>query len=156
MPRRSRSATPEAARSRSPSGRCDGVDLVSRRSFIKGTMALAAGVAAAAADVRTAFGDPPVIVPTAARSVEGGLAAFAARWQAAGPAIALTRFGRFLTNKVFNCRVAGTPRSYVLNLGAAGGTLSPGLDPDANGEVVMEERDWVGVLFGDYTGLAPA
>jgi 2-methylcitrate dehydratase PrpD len=132
------------------------VDHISRRSFIKGTMALAAGVAAAAADVRTAFGEPPVVVPTTARSVEGGLAAFAARWQAAGPAIALTRFGRFLTNKVFNCRVAGTPRSYVLNLGAAGATLSPGLDPEANGEVVMEERDWLGVLFGDYTGLAPA
>jgi 2-methylcitrate dehydratase PrpD len=132
------------------------VDTIDRRSFIKGTMALAAGLAAAAADVRTAFAESPVVVPRAARSVEGGLAAFTARWEVAGPAIALTRFGRFLSNKVFNCRVAESARSYMLTLGTAGATLSPGLDPNANGEVVMEERDWLGVLFGDYTGLAPA
>src|SRR5205823_4114235 len=44
----------------------------------------------------------------------------------------------------------------VLNLGAAGATLAPGLDPYAHAEMVLGESDWLGVLFGDHTGLAPA
>ena len=104
---------------------------------------------------RAALGDP-IALPGETRTVEGGLAAFAAKWEVAGPVILLTRFGRFLSNKIFNCRVADTPRSYVLNLGAAGATLAPGLDPYAHAELVLEESDWLGVLFGDHTGLAPA
>jgi 2-methylcitrate dehydratase PrpD len=104
--------------------------------------------------VREAYGDP-IPVPTAARSVEGGLAAFAARWQGAGPAVKLTRFGDFLSDKTFNCRVAGTPRSYVLVLGTAGATLTAGTDPQRHAEMVMPEADWLGVLYGDFTGLAP-
>jgi 2-methylcitrate dehydratase PrpD len=115
-------------------------------------LALAAQVAAS---TRTVLG-APLQIPAQARSVEGGLAAFAAKWGAAGPVIVLTRFGRFLSNKIFNCRVGGTTRSYILNLGAAGATVAPGLDPYAHGDVVMEEQDWLGVLYGDYTGLAPA
>jgi len=104
---------------------------------------------------REALGDP-IVVPEETRTVEAGLAAFAAKWEVAGPVILLTRFGRFLSNKIFNCRVADTTRSWVLNLGAAGATLTPGIDPYAHAELVLEENDWLGVLFGDHTGLAPA
>ncbi|HYY73336.1 MAG TPA: hypothetical protein VE662_00830, partial [Solirubrobacterales bacterium] len=104
---------------------------------------------------REALGDP-IPVPGEVRTVEGGLAAFAAKWEVAGPVILLSRFGRFLSNKIFNCRVADTTRSWVLNLGAAGATLTPGIDPYAHAELVLEENDWLGVLFGDQTGLAPA
>jgi 2-methylcitrate dehydratase PrpD len=130
---------------------------VSRRTFLRGSAGLAATTLAArfSASTRSALGDP-IHIPEAARSVEGGLAAFAAKWGAAGPVVYLTRFGRFLNAKVFNVRVADQPRSYVLNLGPAGATLSPGIDPYANAELVMEEDDWLGVLYGDHTGLAPA
>src|SRR5438445_2013302 len=129
---------------------------ISRRTFLKGSAALTGlGVAAQVAARTTSALGAPVAVPAAARTVEGGLAAFAGKWTGAGPVIALTRFARFLTNRVFNCRVAGQPRSYVLNLGVAGATLTPGVDPYAHADLVLEERDWLGVLFGDYTGLAP-
>lgn len=130
---------------------------VSRRTFLKGSAGLAGSAFAArlASSTRGALG-APIRVPEQARGVEAGLAAFAAKWEAVGPAILLTRFGRFLSNKIFNCRVGGQPRSYVLNLGAAGATLAPGLDPYAHADLVLEERDWLGVLFGDHTGLAPA
>ena len=104
--------------------------------------------------VREAYGDP-IPIPRQARSVEAGLAAFAARWEVAGPVVKLTRFGDFLSDKTFNCRVAGQPRSYVLVLGTAGATLAPGTDPQRHGDMVMPEADWLGVLYGDFTGLAP-
>ena len=128
-----------------------------RRTFLKrGAVAggAAAGLWALPASLRDAYGDP-VPVPEAARSVEGGLTTFAAKWQGAGPAVALTRFEPFIVNKVFNCQVAGTARSYVLRLGVAGATLTPGSDPFRHGDVVMSEADWLGVLYGDFTGLAP-
>lgn len=130
---------------------------LSRRGFLKGSAGVAGGVFAArlAASTRAALGEP-IVVPEAARTVEAGLEAFAAKFSVAGPAILLTRFGRFLSNKIFNCRVAGTPRSYVLNLGTAGATVAPGIDPYAHADVVLTEADWLGVLFGEQTGLAPA
>ena len=88
------------------------VDGLPRREFLKrGAIAGGAfgGAWALPALIRDAYGDP-IQIPHAARSVEGGLAAFAARWQVAGPAVKLTRFGDFLSDKTFNCRVAGTPR----------------------------------------------
>jgi len=129
---------------------------ISRRTFIKGSAGLAgAGLATGlATSTRAALG-APIQVPPQTRTVEGGLASFAAKWSTAGPVIVLTRFGRFVDNKVFNCHVSGQPRSYVLNLGVAGGSLTPGIDPYAHADLVLEERDWLGVLFGDYTGLAP-
>src|SRR5439155_4372377 len=96
-----------------------------RREFLKRSAAAGgvfAGAWALPVLVREAYGNP-VPVPHAARNVEAGLAAFAARWQVAGPAVKLTRFGDFLSDKTFNCRVARTPRSYVLELGTAGATL---------------------------------
>jgi 2-methylcitrate dehydratase PrpD len=130
---------------------------VSRRTFLKGSAGLAGATLAArfAASTRAVLG-APVPVPPAARTVEGGLTLFTAKWEGAGPAILLTRFGRFLTSKIFNCRVAGSPRSYVLTLGPAGAVLAPGIDPFAHADMVMEESDWLGVLYGDHTGLAPA
>ena len=104
--------------------------------------------------VREAYGDP-IPIPPAARSVEGGLAAFAARWQGAGPVVRVTRFGPYLSDKVFNCRVAGTERAYVLRLGTAGGELTPGIDPFRHADMVMAEQDWLGLLYGDFTGLGP-
>src|SRR5881397_1245270 len=131
--------------------------VLSRRSFLAGSAGLAASAVALqlALRARAALGEP-IVVPEETRTVEGGLAAFAAKWEVAGPVILLSRFGRFLSNKIFNCRIADTTRSYVLNLGAAGATLTPGLDPYAHAELVLEENDWLGVLFGDHTGLAPA
>ena len=130
---------------------------VSRRTFMKGSAGLAAATLAArfSASTRAVLG-APIHVPEETRTVEAGLASFLATWEVAAPAILLTRFGRFLNAKIFNCRVAGQPRSYVLNLGLAGGALSPGVDPYAHAELVMEEEDWLGVLYGDHTGLAPA
>jgi 2-methylcitrate dehydratase PrpD len=129
---------------------------VTRRTFLRGSAGLAGTAFASrlAASTRAVLGSP-IEIPAAARTVEGGLAAFAAKWEVGGPVILLTRFGRFLSNKIFNCRIGGDPRSYVLNLGAAGATLSPGLDPYAHADVVLEEDDWKGVLFGDFSGLAP-
>src|SRR5947209_3656563 len=100
--------------------------------------------------VRDAYG-APVPVPSAARSVEAGLSAFAARWVVAGPVIALTRFAPFICDKVFNCHVADQARSYVLRLGTAGAALTPGSDPYRHADVVMPEADWLSVLYGDYT-----
>lgn len=130
---------------------------LSRRTFMKGSAGLAAATLAArfGASTRAVLG-APVHIPEETRTVEAGLAAFIATWEVAAPVILLTRFGRFLNAKVFNCRVAGQPRSYVLNLGLAGGTLTPGIDPYAHADLVMEESDWLGVLYGDHTGLAPA
>jgi 2-methylcitrate dehydratase PrpD len=128
-----------------------------RREFLKrGAVAggALAGMSGIPALVRDAYGDP-ISVPTGARSVEAGLAAFVARWQGAGPAVKLTRFGDFLSDKTFNCRVADTPRSYVVKLGTVGATLSPGTDPQRHADMVMPEADWLGVLYGDFTGLAP-
>src|SRR5881227_2564226 len=128
-----------------------------RREFLRrgaiagGTLA---GVQAMPALVREAYGSP-IPIPPQARSVEAGLAAFAAKWQVAGPVVKLTRFGDFLSDKTFNCRVAGSPRSYVLVLGSAGATLAPGTDPQRHADMVMPEADWLGVLYGDFTGLAP-
>jgi len=99
--------------------------------------------------------DGPVPVPPTARSVEAGLSGFVARWAAAGPVLALTRFAPFICDKVFNCRVADQARSYVLRLGTAGGAVSPGADPYRHADVVMPEHDWLGLLYGDYTGLSP-
>lgn len=126
-----------------------------RRSFLKsggavGGMLLSASLFGKA--VKEAYGEP-VVVPKATRTIEGGLAAFAAKWQAAGPVIVLTRFGRFLSNKVFNIRVAEDARSYNLTLGAAGATVAPGPNPFANASIVMTSDAWTGVLFGDFTGL---
>src|SRR5918999_278928 len=105
--------------------------------------------------LREAYGQP-LPVPESARSVEAGLNAFAARFSAAGPVIRLTRFGQFVSDKIFNCRVADTPRSYVLRLPSAGAaTVTPGTDPFRHGDMVMPEEDWLGLLYGDYTGLAP-
>ena len=104
--------------------------------------------------VRDAYGEPPP-VPAEARDVEAGLALFANRFQGVGAVIAVTRFGQFVSNKVFNCRVADQPRSYVLRIGTGVASLSPGIDPFAHADMVLAEADWLGLLYGDFTGLAP-
>ena len=128
-----------------------------RREFLRrGAVASGglAGLASLPALVHDAYG-APIPIPQAARSVEGGLSAFAAKWLAAGPVLALTRFAPFICDKVFNCHVADQPRSYTLRLGTAGATLTPGIDPYRHADVVMAEADWLALLYGDYTGLAP-
>ena len=131
-------------------------ELRRRELLVRGAAASGAlaGLVAIPATVREAYG-APVPVPEGARSVEGGLTAFASRWEVAGPAVRLTRFGPFLSDKIFNCRVADTPRSYVLRLGTAGATLTAGIDPFRHADMIMPEEDWLGVLYGDFTGLAP-
>lgn len=131
-------------------------ELRRRELLVRGAAASGAlaGLAALPATVREAYGEP-IPVPEGARSVEGGLTAFTTRWEIAGPAVRLTRFGPFLSDKIFNCRVADQPRSYVLRLGTAGATLTPGVDPFRHADMVMPEEDWLGILYGDFTGLAP-
>src|SRR5437867_7774883 len=128
-----------------------------RRDLLRRGAAASGGLAtlwAITSLVREAYGDP-IPIPPATRSVEGGLSLFTARWAVAGPIIRLTRFGQYISDKVFNCRVSGTTRSYVLRVGSAGATLNPGVDPYRHADVVMPEEDWLGVLYGDFTGLAP-
>ena len=136
----------------------DGPAGLDRRDFIKLGAAAGGGLAglwAVPAAVREAYGQP-VPVPQEARSVEAGLTLFAQRWQGVGAVIAVTRFGQFVTDKVFNCRVADQPRSYVLRI-SSGGTaeLTPGTDPFRHADMVLAEKDWLGLLYGDFTGLAP-
>lgn len=97
----------------------------------------------------------PETPPEEARSVEGGLTEFAAKYEAAGAAIALTRFGRFLENKTFVCNVADSPQAYTLALGPTGAAVSPGADPSAHATLTLDAEDWTDVLYGEYTGLAP-
>ena len=104
--------------------------IVRRELFRRGAVAGGgmAGLWAASHVVREAYGPPPAVAQQA-RSVEAGLTAFAARWQGVGAVIAVTRFGQFVSDKVFNCRVADQPRSWVLRLGSGAATLTPGIDP---------------------------
>ena len=129
-----------------------------RRDFIKLGAAAGGGLAglwAIAGPVREAYGQP-LPVPAEARTVEGGLALFAQRWRGAGPIIATTRYAQFVSDKVFNCRVADQPRSYALRLSSSGSAeLTPGTDPFRHADVVLPEADWLGILYGDYSGLAP-
>jgi 2-methylcitrate dehydratase PrpD len=129
-----------------------------RRDFIKLGAAAGGGLAglwAVPHAVRDAYGQPPA-VPEEARSFEAGLAAFAQRWQGVGAVVAVTRFGQFVTDKVFNCRVAEQPRSMVLRISSGGNAeLTPGVDPFRHADMILPEKDWLGLLYGDFTGLAP-
>jgi 2-methylcitrate dehydratase PrpD len=151
--------TPPPPSDTNPDGMSDeaGQDGLVRRDFLKAGAAVGGAVAglwALPQVARQAYGDP-IPVPESARNVEAGLNAFAAKWEAAGPAVRLTRFGPFLSDKIFNCRVADQPRSYILRLGTVGATVTPGFDPFRHADMVMSEADWLGVLYGDFTGLAP-
>lgn len=127
---------------------------VDRRRFLAAGGGGLAVLLAAPYAVREAYGEP-VPVPEGSRSVEAGLASFAAHWDVASPVIAATRFGQFVSDKIFNCRVAEQPRSWVLRLGSAGSALNPGIDPFRHADMVLAEDDWLGLLYGDFTGLAP-
>ena len=125
-----------------------------RRDLLKAGAVAGAGLWAVPQLVREAYGQP-VPVPEAARSVEAGLTLFTTRWQGVSGVVGITRFGQFVNDKVFNCRVAETPRSYVLRLGTGTAELTPGIDPFRHADMVMTEDDWLGLLYGDFTGLAP-
>ncbi len=138
---------------------------VDRRRFLQGAgavtslaffgaMAHRLGLAAATPQPRDGTDQMPTVQPDPG-TVESGLAAFAATWNGAGPVLAATRFGRFVVNKTFNCHVANTPRAFSLALGPTGAALSPGRDPTAHADVVLDEQDWLDVLGGEFTGLAP-
>ena len=130
-----------------------------RRSFLKGATGLTGALLSLSGFGKVmseAFAqDTALEIPKEARNVEAALAGFVSKWEFAGPAILLTRFGRFLSNRIFNCHVAGSPRAYHLILGGAGATLNPGTNPFAHANLVMNEESWNGVLYGDFTGLAP-
>src|SRR5947199_10867365 len=87
-----------------------------RRSFLKGTTAVAGTLASLSAFgklVAETFAQRPSLpVPEEARTPDAGLAAFVAKWHAAWPAIVLTCFGRFLLNLIFNFHVHCPPRAY--------------------------------------------
>ncbi|MGH7818670.1 MAG: hypothetical protein ACREQ9_02765, partial [Candidatus Binatia bacterium] len=131
-----------------------------RRTFLQGAGGLTGALFSLSAFgkiVSEAFAQspPPPAIPKEARNVEAALAGFVLKWEFAGPAILLTRFGRFLSNRIFNCHVAPTPRAYHLILGGAGATLNPGANPFAHASLVTSEENWNGILYGDFTGLAP-
>jgi len=138
-----------------------------RRSLLQGLGGLGAlSVLGRRAVERADAQDAATTVPEEARTVEAGLELFADKWSAGGPIITATRFGRFLTDKTFNCRVvlpatddgdedADPSRTYSLTLATAGATVTPGATPTAHAELTMPESDWEDVLYGEYTGLAP-
>ena len=129
--------------------------MVGRRAFLKGSGLVGGALLSTSLfgkAVKQVYGEP-IVIPKQARTVEAGLAAFTAKWLAAGPVIVLTRFGRFLSNKVFNVRIADDFRTYNLALGAAGAAVAPGLNPFANATLVMTEDALTDVLFGDFVGL---
>ena len=108
---------------------------------------LATGDAAAVSDL--------VSVPESARSVEGGLTEFVAKWNAGGPILTGTRFGRFLVNRTFNVHVTDGGRAWTVTLGPTGAVMAPGVDPTAHANVSMSASNWERVLYGDNTGIAP-
>jgi 2-methylcitrate dehydratase PrpD len=96
-------------------------------------------------------------VPEDARNVEAGFSSFVAKWEALGPAITQARFGRYLSGTIINCEVADSGRIYSLKFGPEGGiAMSAGRDPYAHAELVVDETDWIDILYGEVTGLAPA
>ena len=144
------------------------MDGFNRRSVLRGlggvgSLAVLGEHAVGAADAE----ETATTVPEGARSVEAGLELFASKWAVGGPVVTATRFGRFLTNKTFNCHVvtgatdddangqADPARTYTLTLLTAGAEVSPGAIPTAHAELTMDEADWKAVLYGEYTGLAP-
>jgi 2-methylcitrate dehydratase PrpD len=128
---------------------------IGRRAFLKGSGLVGGALVSASLfgkAVKEVYGDP-IVIPKEIRTAEAGLAAFAAKWAAAGPVIVLTRFGRFLSNKVFNVRIADDPRTYNLTLGAVGAAVAPGLNPFANATLVITNDALTEVLYGDFVGL---
>lgn len=126
-----------------------------RRTLLKSAGVLASVTAFGQTAASSTDGTDVTAVSEDRRTVEKGLTAFVAKWQAAGVAVSATRFGRFLTNRTFNCHVANTGRSYTLRFGPAGVAMDPGRDPGAHATLVLEEAEWEGILYGDFNGLAP-
>lgn len=95
-------------------------------------------------------------VPEGARNVEAGLSTFVGKWEALGPVITQERFGRYFSGTVINCHVVDTPRSYHVTFGPdAGATLATGRNPSAHATLAAERDDWIDILYGEYTGVAP-
>ncbi|PSP98712.1 hypothetical protein BRC89_07630 [Halobacteriales archaeon QS_4_70_19] len=140
----------------------DGHDAgVNRRRFLQGASGFLASVTAVGEAVASEAPDgeegPLQGVPRDARNVEAGLESFVAKWEALGPTITSVRFGRYLSGTTINCQVAGTPRAYTIELGPEGGaTLTLGRSPNDHVTLVVDEQDWLDILYGEVSGLAPA
>jgi len=130
----------------------------SRRQLLQGAGGMIASIAAFGRQVSERVdASQESGVPEEARNVEAGFKTFVAKWEALGPAITQARFGRYLSATIINCEVAETGRIYSLTFGPEGGlTMSPGRDPYAHSELVVDEQDWTDILYGEMTGLAPA
>ena len=117
-----------------------------------------AGALSEAAAASDANGRAATEVPESARTVEGGLSLFAAKWNAVGGVIVNTQqFGAYLSGKTFNLYVADDGRAYRLELGPEGGaSVAEGADPRAYASLTVDRSDWHDILYGEYTGLAPA
>jgi 2-methylcitrate dehydratase PrpD len=129
-----------------------------RRSVLRGT----SGVVSSLALLGSAFAEEaePTFdaegVPEEARNVEAGLSSFVAKWEALGPVITQERFGRYFSGTVINCHVTDTPRAYHITFSPdAGATLSTGRNPAAHATLVADRDDWIDILYGEYTGVAP-
>ena len=94
-----------------------------RRSVLQGAGGMAgasalAGALSEAAAASDVDGRAATEVPEAARTVEGGLSLFTAKWNAVGGVITNTQqFGAYLSGKTFNLYVADDGRAYRLELG---------------------------------------
>ena len=132
---------------------------IDRRTLLQSAGgAVLAGALSEAAAASDADGRAATEVPDEARTVEGGLSLFAAKWNAVGGVIVNTQqFGAYLSGKTFNLYVADDGRAYRLELGPEGGAqLAEGADPRAHASLTVNESDWHDILYGEYTGLAPA
>lgn len=132
------------------------VDGINRRDLLQasGAAVSLAAFGRVATDEASATADL-LEVPESLRSVEGGLTEFAAKWNAGGPVLTATRFGRFVANRTFNVYVTDGPRSWSLALGPTGAVLTPAPDPTAHANLAMSAENWERVLYGDTTGLTP-
>ena len=130
----------------------------SRRQLLQGAGGMLASIAAFGRwATERVEADDSSGVPENARSVEAGFSNFVTKWEALGPAITQARFGRYLSGTIINCEVADTGRIYSLKFGPEGGiAMSTGRDPYAHAELVVDEDDWLDILYGEMTGLAPA
>lgn len=130
---------------------------INRRSVLRSGGVLASLAAFGGMVGEAAAAEDRDEVPEEARTVEAGLEAFAAKWEAAGPYIVNTKFGHYVSGTTINVDVVNAPRVYAVEFGPEGGVaVSPGRDPRDHATLALNEKDLLAVLYGEYSPFTPA